>query len=215
MNAELSFVAQLLEQARQPEDVFGKLEGNQAEALRGAYRSLTKVAHPDRYHDAQDQALAEQAFRTLQKWLRTAEEKVTCGTYGQAQPASSASAPLLVQHRKQSYLVQAAPFAQGDVCNLYQCTQVFNGKETAAIFKVARQPADNDLVAHEAEVLQQLAADQEYKQFHAYVPQLVDTFDYRDPSSPAPRRANVLAFETGQYFSLQEVRAHYPQGVDP
>ncbi len=215
MNAELSFVAQVLEQARQPEDVFGKLEGNQAEALRGAYRSLTKVAHPDRYRDAQEQALAEQAFRTLQKWARTAEEKITLGTYGQEQPASSSPAAALVQHRKQSYLVQTAPFAQGDVCNLYHCTHIFDGKETAAIFKVARQPADNDLVANEAAVLQHLASSQEYKQFHAYIPQVVDTFDYRDPSSPAPRRVNVLAFEAGQYFSLQEVRAHYPQGVDP
>ncbi|HLV97974.1 MAG TPA: hypothetical protein VKT82_04785 [Ktedonobacterales bacterium] len=212
MNAELSFVAQLLDNARQPEDVFGKLEGNQAEALRGAYRSLTKVTHPDHYRDAQDQALAEQAFRALQKWARTAEEKITLGTYGREEPTGTST---LVQHRKHAYVVQAAPFAQGDMCNLYQCTHVFNGTEGAAIFKVARQPADNDLLAYEAAALKTLASSQEHKQFHAYVPQLVDSFDYHDPSSPAARRVNVLAFETGQYFSLQEVRAHYSKGIDP
>ena len=93
MNAELSLVAQLLENATRPEDVFGKLEGNQAEALRRAYRSLTKVAHPDRYRDAQDQAMAESAFRALQKWFRTAEEKITCGTYGQEQPVKFSTSP--------------------------------------------------------------------------------------------------------------------------
>ncbi len=215
MNAELLLVAQLLENARTPEDVFGKLEGNQAEALRGAYRSLTKTAHPDRYTDAQDQALAEQAFRTLQKWLSLAEEKITCGTYGRENHSSSAPAPVLVRSRKQSYLVQATPFAQGDVCNLYRCTRAFGGQETAGIFKVAQHPDVNDLVANEAAVLKTLASSPEYPQFHAYIPQLLDTFDYHDPSSPGLRRANVLAFEDGAYFSLQNIRAAYPEGIDP
>ncbi len=215
MNAELFLVAQLLENAIKPEDVFGKLEGNQAEALRIAYRSLTKVAHPDRYRDAQDQAMAEQAFRLLQKWFRTAEEKITCRTYGQEHPSSSAPAPMLVHNRKHTYLVQAAPFAQGDLCNLYPCTHTFDGKEAAAIFKVARQPGDNDLVENEATTLKNLASSPEYKQFHTYVPQLVDTFGYRDPSSSGPRRVNVLAFAEGQYSSLVDVRASYTQGIQP
>lgn len=215
MNAELLLMAQLLDKARQPEDVFGKLEGNQAEALRVAYRNLTKVTHPDRYLDAPDQVMAEQAFRALQNWASNAEEKITCGTYGQDSTSNSSPAPVLVRHRKHTYLVQATPFAQGDLCNLYHCARTFDGKETAAIFKVARQPADNDLVVQEASVLRQLAANQEYKQFHAYVPQLVDSFDYRDPLSPVSRSVNVLAYEEGPYFSLQDVRACYLQGIDP
>jgi serine/threonine protein kinase len=215
MNTELSIIARLLENARQPEEVFGKLEGDQAEALRGAYRSLTKIAHPDRYRDAQDQALAEQAFRTLQKWTRTAEEKILCGTYGQAPSSDPAAAPALVQHGKHSYIVQAMPLAQGDMCNLYQCTHLYNGAESAAIFKVARKSVDNDLLANEAAILRALVTSPEYTEFHAYVPRLVDSFDYRDPASPRPRRVNVLAFEEGHYFSLQEVRAHYTDGIDP
>ncbi len=215
MNAELQVVALMLEHADQPEDVFGQLDGDQAEAMRLAYRRLTKVTHPDLYPDAQDQAVAEQAFRALQKWARLAEDKIACGTYGQDTPSSTAPIAMLVRSRKHDYLVQATPFAQGDLCNLYHCTDSFNGKETAAIFKVARQPADNDLVANEAEALRQFPHSPDYKQFHAYVPRLIDSFDYRDPASPAPRRANILAFEEGQYSSLQEVRAYYSQGIDP
>lgn len=215
MDAELQLVAQLLENARQPEDVFGKLDGNQAEELRVSYRSLTKVAHPDRYADPHDQALAEKAFRALQKWLASAEEKIKSSAYGQDGAAHAPNAPtVLVRSRKHEYLVQGTPFAQGDLCNLYQCRYVLNGKETEGIFKVARNPGDNDLVSNEAHVLRQLASSEEYKQFHAYIPQLVDSFDYRDSTSPHARRVNVLALEAGLYYSLKEVRASYPQGID-
>lgn len=215
MDAELQLIAQLLENARQPEEVFGKLDGNQGEALRALYRLLSKVAHPDRYADPHDQAVAEKAFVALQKWLASAEEKIKSSAYGQDGAAHAASAPpVLVRNRKHEYLVQGAPFAQGDLCNLYWCTCVLDGKETDAIFKVARNPADNDLVSNEGYVLRQLASSKEYDQFHAYIPQLVDSFDYRDSTSPHARRVNVLALEAGPYYSLEEVRAAYPQGID-
>lgn len=215
MDAELQLIAQLLENAQKPEDVFGKLDGNQGEALRASYRLLTKVAHPDRYTDAQDQALAEKAFRALQKWLSSAEEKIKSRAYGQDGAASATSAPVvLVRNKKRDYLVQGTPFAQGDLCNLYHCTCVLDGKETDGIFKVARQPGDTDLVSNEAQILKQLASSKDYAQFRAYIPQLIDSFDYRDSTSPHARRVNVLAFTEGPYYSLKEVRAAYPQGID-
>jgi serine/threonine protein kinase len=208
-------IAQLLEKARKPEDVFGELAGNQGEALRTSYRLLSKVTHPDRYVDVQDQAIAEKAFRALQKWLTSAEEKVKIGTYGQVGAAHSTTAPtVLVRNRKREYLVQGTSFAQGDLCNHYQCRYVLDGKETNGIFKVARNPGDNDLVSNETEILRQLALSENYEQFHAYLPQLVDSFDYRDSSSPFVRRANVLALEMGPYYSLKEIRASYTQGID-
>jgi serine/threonine protein kinase len=217
MNTELVLVTRLLEHAQNPEDVFGKLEGNQAEALRRAYRSLSKVVHPDRYRALQDQATAEQAFQTLQKWLQTAEDKVACGMYGHAAESSSSNGPVLVRNRKNTYLVHATPFVQGDLGNIYHCTHTSaGGTETAAVFKVARNPHDNDLVANEASVLHCLASSRGYKQYHAYVPRIMDSFQYQDPSSSSDlHRVNVLTFETGQYFSLREVRACHTQGINP
>jgi serine/threonine protein kinase len=215
MDAELQLIAQLLENAQQPEEVFGKLDGDQGEALRASYRLLTKVAHPDRYAAPHDQAAAEKAFVALQRWLIRAEEKIKIGAYGQDGAAHATSTPpVLVRNRKCEYLVQGTPFAQGDLCNLYRCTYVPDGKETNAIFKVARNPADNDLVSNEGSILKQLASNKDYEQFHAYIPRIVDSFDYRDSSSPHARRVNVLALEEGPYYSLQEVRAAYPQGID-
>jgi serine/threonine protein kinase len=215
MDAELQLIAQLLENAQQPEEVFGKLDGNQGEALRASYRLLSKVAHPDRYADPHDQAVAEKAFVALQKWLTSAEEKIKSSTYGQDGATHVTSAPpVLVRNRKREYLVQGTPFAQGDLCNLYRCTCVLDGRESDAIFKVARNPADNDLVSNEGHVLKQLASGKEYDRFHAYLPRLVDSFDYRDSTSPHARRVNVLALEEGNYYSLQEVRAAYPEGID-
>lgn len=215
MDAELQLIAQLLENARQPEEVFGKLDGDQGEALRASYRLLTKVAHPDRYADPHDQAVAEKAFVALQQWLTSAEEKIKSGAYGQNGAAHTTSEPpVLVRNRKREYLVQGTSFAQGDLCNLYKCTCALDGKETDAIFKVARNPADNDLVSNEGHVLKQLASSKEYDRFHAYIPRLVDSFDYRDSTSPQARRVNVLALEKGPYYSLPEVRATYPQGID-
>jgi serine/threonine protein kinase len=215
MDAELQLVAQLLESARQPEEVFGKLDGNQGEALRASYRLLTKVAHPDRYADPHDQAVAEKAFVALQKWLAGAEDKIKSGAYGQNGATHATSAPpVLVRNRKREYLVQGTPFAQGDLCNLYRCTCVLDGRETDATFKVARSPADNDLVSNEGYVLKQLASSKEYDRFHAYIPRLVDSFDYRDSTAPQPRRVNVLALEEGHYYALSEVRAAYPEGIE-
>lgn len=215
MDAELQLIAQLLENARKPEDIFGKLDGNQADALRASYRLLTKVAHPDHYTDPQDQAVAEKVFRALQKWHASAEDKIKSSTYGLDGATDSTSAPtVLVRNRKREYLVSGTSFAQGDLCNLYQCESVQDGKEIGAIFKVARNPADNDLVWNEAQILKQLASSTEYEQFRAYVPQLVDSFDYRDSTASQARRVNVLALAEGPYYSLKEVRAAYPQGID-
>jgi serine/threonine protein kinase len=215
MDAELQLVAQLLENARKPEDIFGKLDGHQADALRASYRLLTKVAHPDHYTDPQDQAVAENAFRALQKWHASAEDKIKSSAYGLDDALHSTNEPtVLVRNRKRDYLVQGTPFAQGDLCNLYQCRFVLNGKETDGIFKVARNSDDNDLVSNESYILKQLASSKEYEQFHAYVPQLIDSFDYRDSTSRQPRRVNVLALAEGPYYSLKEVRAAYPQGID-
>ena len=76
MDAELQVMAQLLERAHTPEEVFGALAGNQADALKSIYRRLSKVAHPDRYADPQDRVLAEKAFGSLKQLLVQAEEKI-------------------------------------------------------------------------------------------------------------------------------------------
>jgi serine/threonine protein kinase len=215
MDAELQVTAQLIERATSPEEVFGTLSGNQADALKSVYRRLSKVVHPDRYTDEEDRARAELAFRALQNLLEQAEEKIKFGIYGDGSTSPKKMPPVLVSTKRHDYVVQGEPFAQGDLCNLYRCTFELDGKETAGTFKVARDPDDNDLAGNEASTLKQLARGTEYAKYAPYIPRLVESFDYQDGRSSAPRRANILTLEPGDYSSLEEIRAHYPQGVDP
>ncbi|HEY7125316.1 MAG TPA: hypothetical protein VH540_15285 [Ktedonobacterales bacterium] len=215
MDAELQVTAQLIERAKVPEEVFGTLSGNQADALKGVYRRLSKVVHPDRYTDPDDRARADQAFRALQNLLEQAEERIKYGMYGDGSASAAKTPPVLVRSKRRDYLVQSEVFAQGDLCNLYHCNFDLDGKALAGVFKVARDPEDNDLVSNEASILKHLAASKEYANYAPYAPRLVESFDYRDGHSPDARRANILALEPGDYYSLEEVRAYYPQGVNP
>jgi hypothetical protein len=94
--------------------------------------------------------------------------------------------------------------ASGDIANLYRTTR--------GLVKIARDPADNDLLDREAAALTRLhtRGDPRYR---AYVPVLVDTQRHEDPRSGLQRRANVLGQLSG-FRSLAEVRAAFPGGLD-
>jgi hypothetical protein len=94
--------------------------------------------------------------------------------------------------------------ARGDIANLYATT--------GGLLKIARDPADNDLMRHEAAALRQLAGVPD--RFRAYFPQLIRAERHTDPHTGLVRRANVLARLDG-FRTLAEVGAAFPGGVDP
>ncbi len=95
--------------------------------------------------------------------------------------------------------------ARGDIANLYATRQ--------GLLKIARDPADNDLMRREAAALTQLG-DQVDAPLRAYFPQLIAAQRRQDPRTGVQRRANVIGRLTG-FRSLAEVRAAFPRGVDP
>ena len=95
--------------------------------------------------------------------------------------------------------------ARGDIANLYQAGQ--------GLLKLARDPADNDLMRREAESLTQLR-DQADGRFGAYFPRLVQAGRHEDPRSGIQRRANLIGALPG-FRSLTDVRSAFPAGVDP
>jgi len=95
--------------------------------------------------------------------------------------------------------------ARGDIANLYQAGQ--------GLLKLARDPADNDLMRREAESLTQLR-DQADARFGAYFPRLVQAGRHEDPRSGIQRRANLIGALPG-FRSLTDVRSAFPAGVDP
>ncbi|MGH3237932.1 MAG: molecular chaperone DnaJ, partial [Streptosporangiaceae bacterium] len=94
---------------------------------------------------------------------------------------------------------------RGDIANLYPVGQ--------GLLKVARDPADNDLMLREAIALA-LLRDRVEAPFQAYFPQLVEARLHREPRSGIQRHLNLIGRLTG-FRSLAEVRAAFPAGIDP
>lgn len=91
----------------------------------------------------------------------------------------------------------------GDIASLYE--------HERGLIKIARDPADNDLMDREAAALRRLQAGD--ARFRPYVPALVECQRHRDPDTGAERRANVLGRLDG-FVTLAEVNAAYPAGLD-
>ena len=117
--------------------------------------------------------------------------------------AAFARLSLLWEQRRGTMTLVAA----GDIANLYA---VDGG---AALLKLPRQPADNDLMTAEADALRALERAGDPK-FRAYAPRLIETFTHEDPATGVRRTANVVARQRG-FVPLADVARAYPDGVDP
>ena len=95
--------------------------------------------------------------------------------------------------------------ARGDVANLYATRR--------GLLKIARDPADNDLMRREAAALTRLGSQVDAA-LGAYFPRLIEAQRRQDPRTGVQRRANVIGRLTG-FRSLAEVRAAFPRGLDP
>jgi serine/threonine protein kinase len=207
MNPELTLIANRLNQACTPEEVFGELrEADFLQALRKIYRALAKVAHPDLYQARDEQLLAENAFSRLNAWLEQAEAKIRAGSYGQPVEAKT-----ILQTKKRTYRVEP-DYLETDLYNLYDCQYEEAGRTRAAVLKIVREPLENDFAQNEVRILNLLSAGADAARFAPYFPALVEAFVYDDGA--AARQALVLEGADG-WYSLAQVREAYPGGIDP
>jgi serine/threonine protein kinase len=102
-------------------------------------------------------------------------------------------------------------FAAGDIATLYRGR--YSGRRTPALLKLPRDPDRSDLLEREAVALVQLVQDGNAR-FRPYAPRLIETFHQRDAATGVTRRANVIELAEG-FRTLAEVRAAYPDGLDP
>ena len=143
---------------------------------------------------------------------------------GTARTADARTGLVAVGRDRQAYTV-GRPFADCDLATLYRVAavdQVGDRDDRAGdraapdglVLKIARSADDDDLVAREAAALRRMArlGDPRYA---AYLPRLLDTARLREPGLAGPaRRVNVLARLDG-FVTLAQVRAAYPDGLDP
>jgi serine/threonine protein kinase len=210
MNSELQEIAQKLSQAQCPEDVFGEIEGclkDKLASLKTSYHRLARITHPDLYRTREDQRAALAAFQNLTAWFSSAETKLKAGLYGQ----NPDSARIRIDTRKRSYHLNGR-YTESLIYNHYPCTFDEDGQTNQAIIKVARDPQDNDLAQNEAALLDALKTGKASKKFAPYLPQMIDSFLYQEGS--LSRQANVFTYQPG-WYSLEEVRQAYPDGLDP
>jgi hypothetical protein len=209
-----------LRRAQTPEAIFGDLSGavdDMLAILRQRYREILKThgLHPDIRPGTEDDALAQEGFRLLTQLRDRAETKITYGSYG----VGVSSEPVNLTSSKHTYTVHDL-LATGDLCNVYRCTYTVGGQDKWGIFKVARDPADNDLARTEGAVLEYLQSAVPANQFPPFVPQVLDAIVYQDAGSPAPLQAHVLTMHEDitspkELYTLEEVREHYTGGIHP
>ena len=95
--------------------------------------------------------------------------------------------------------------ARGDLANLYEHEQ--------GLLKLVRDHADSDLIDREANALRTLKTRAD-KRYLPYVPVLIESQLRKDPATGTTRRANVIGRLDG-FVTLAEVKAAYPDGLDP
>jgi len=99
----------------------------------------------------------------------------------------------------------ASGVIRGDIANLYQVR--------GGLLKIARDPANNDLLRREATALTRLQ-DVVDPALLAYFPPLVATGRRDDTRSGIRRHVNLIGV-LGGFRNLAEVRTAFPAGVDP
>lgn len=206
---ELQLAATQVAQADDYLAIFGGCSGDSeaiAAHIKQVYRHLVRVLYPDRYAAIGDKATAESAFQRLGRLHADALQALAEGRYGQ---------PLrlvTIRTRRCTHEVMRAA-GKGDLCDLYQTrTAVAAGGTQATLLKVARRPADKDLLQNEAVALKRLRGPDADPKWTPFVPELADSFVYHEAHKPR-RQANVIVCLEG-FYNLEQVRRAFPLGLD-
>lgn len=220
MNNELVRIFNRFEKAEKPEDIFGKLSGTPEEKkkeLKKSYRYLVKATHPDKYEVHDDKEMATRCFQSLTEWFTKALEKIDLGSYGDGKvytESPPAGKPTIITTSKRSYKINGI-FKEEEIYNVYPSSYSdSDGKLKRANLNIVRDPIDNSLALNEARVLKILLNGKGSAKYRAYIPELLENFNFSDGSKV--RNVNVFSLSENQkWYSLTEVRDKYKYGVDP
>jgi hypothetical protein len=158
---------------------------SQLSAARNNYRLLLKAVHPDRVDmDARDKATDLTA--KLNKLYEEAQAAIQAGTLHVRRSNSSA----VFSSAKYQYRVTEKFTKYNDMAECFLATAGSGTGELSGFVKVARTPADNELLATEAEVLKKICDGSDAKR-EVFFPTLLDSFGMKIGTKRL--RANTLA----------------------
>ncbi|HVT83515.1 MAG TPA: hypothetical protein VHM90_22935 [Phycisphaerae bacterium] len=205
MITNLNQLADTLQNARTPRDVFGDLPGvygAQIAELARRHRKLLQLAHPDR--NPADIKRAEQLFSDLQRWHAAADKQIRAGVYGKR-----AENPLFSLTLRTGRYDIFGPLVTTDCYAVYRCVPANPAPAGTLRIKIIRDPQNNDLARREADLLRPLADDARVRR---YFPKLVEAFTLREAG--AARQALIIAVPA-DLISLADLRRAFPAGLDP
>lgn len=175
----------LIDAATTPASLFGRLTG--ADAQR-EYRRLVRLVHPD-----------------------ASPAPASTADTSPAGPGSAGTGKLSALWRQREG--SSALAAAGDIANLTRLPA--HNRIPGGLLKLARDPADGDLIGREAAALRWLAGAGD-KDYLPYVPVLAGTRRYADPATGITRRANVLGELTGpRHLPRDQVHAQADRETRP
>lgn len=173
------------------------------QAIKTTYRELAKAIHPDIATSANHEE-ANIVFAKLGQLHAAALQASERGVFGQRVP-NLVFVTTNMRHQVVSELCDDFDMTTG-----YWAKSLVDDVEIESIVKVAQLPADNELLAAEADALTVLAqTDKEHVMFY---PKLLDSFAVADGRKRL--RANAVERLDG-FVNLEEVRRKYPRGLDP
>ena len=197
---KLSELIARLKAAQQPEDVF---DGTTEDAIKMSYREQAKLTHPDGHKSKKGKQEAEEAFKLLNEWHTAAAAKFRAGHWGDR----TWMKPVEMKTKKHTYrLTRRLP--GGDISNVY----VGQDGDTFAV-KVCRNPANNDLLDNEREILSYLWQDARTKGLKAMAHIVKFHESMELAAGPMRKRVNVCYLANG-YHTLAEVATAFPGGID-
>lgn len=199
-NDEFYRVATQLQTAVGYRDVFTE---NDSVKMKTIYRSLARIVHPDRV-DVSRRDIAAELFAKLESFYREAQ-----GSRNRVSTSQTPTRTGFTTTNRQFSVTKR----ETEWCDLATCYRTIATSATGSqesFVKLARQRIDNDLLAAEANALEQIWSGDPKRAM--FFPKLIETFGVRTPTQQV--RANALEWLDG-FVNLERVRAAYPGGVDP
>lgn len=189
-------------------ELFGDVDadGHETERrVRREARRLARYLHPDAGNGHDDTEQAAAAYIKLQQMCEVAITALQEGVYGK----TVVIATITSRRARHEVTAVASP---GDITDTYLATTYRGNGSMPTFLKIARTPADNDLLGAEAEAIKRLRAATSNAQYTAFVPEVVDTFRVGDP---AARRAGTALRLLEGFYPLTEVTQRFRGAVEP
>lgn len=216
----------VLDKAICPEDVFEGDKTLTKDQLDYRYRVITKIVHPDRPQNKDNQENATKAFQILFNFYSEAKLKIEQGIYGNrsVKPKSS-NKPLTFSAKKTTYILTEL-IHSGGTCGIFRGTATDSAIVQPIVARIPHSHNDNDLMTREftnlkaiykfAKPLMDNDKDDHIKKFLFRLPNLLDSIKLQEPGTTERRIVNIFSCPdnlTSGWFTIEQIREQYPKGV--